>query len=221
MDHHPAATAARNMVRGALKGSLATLDAVTGTPYASMILLATTPDGQPYTVMSGLARHTRNVSNCDAASILIDTSNAAGDATSGGRITLLGRLLVDPSAQYKRRFLARHQAAVDYVDFSDFAFYTLEIASAHLIEGFGRIVTLPRDSIVLPTEIALAIGECEGAALTRLKSQWPTVVGLDCEGIDIIQSGCPTRLDFTARVIDPYELDRIAANCLAKYYGHE
>ena len=67
------AKAARLMARKALKGALATTDTDTGGPYASMILLATTVDGSPITLISGLARHTRNLIRSSAASILVDT----------------------------------------------------------------------------------------------------------------------------------------------------
>ena len=48
-------------MRTALKGSLATLDRETGHPYASLVLVATEPDGAPIFLISRLALHTRNL----------------------------------------------------------------------------------------------------------------------------------------------------------------
>src|SRR5665647_35570 len=56
------ATAAREMVRAALKGSLASVLKPTGHPYASLLLTATEPDGTPLFLISKLALHTKNLS---------------------------------------------------------------------------------------------------------------------------------------------------------------
>jgi putative heme iron utilization protein len=65
-----AATAARRLVRTALKASLATLDRETGHPYPSLVLVATEPDGSPILLLSGLAQHTRNLVADGRAAIL-------------------------------------------------------------------------------------------------------------------------------------------------------
>ncbi len=217
MDDQATAKAARHMIRGALKGALATSDAASGAPYASMILLATTPEGEPYTLMSALARHTRNLGASDAASILVDTSNAAGDAASGGRVSVLGHLRPDTSVLHRRRFLARHPAARDYAEFADFAFYRFDIASAHLIEGFGRIVTLPRAAMLAPSDAAARVAAAESELVERLKTEWPAVCGVDCEGVDIVLNGTSMRLAFTSTVDDPVSASDAAAKCLADH----
>ena len=66
------ASAARHLMRTALKGSLATLDRDTGHPYASLVLVATEPDGAPIFLISKLALHTKNLQKDPRASVLLD-----------------------------------------------------------------------------------------------------------------------------------------------------
>ena len=206
---------ARTMVRQALKGALATLDADTGTPYASLILIATTVDGSPITLLSALARHTRNLSKAPSASILIDCSDPSGDTLSGGRVSLMGQFGRDPTPHTRARFLARHAAAATYVDFADFGFWRMQIESAHLIEGFGRIVTLPGPALSAPLTDPEAFAGAETACLAELRHVSPNVSGFDSEGVDLITDGRPTRLTFDA----PHPLFanafRAASKCLA------
>ena len=136
------AAEARNIVRAALKGSLASALQPSGHPYASLLLTATEPDGAPVLLISKLALHTKNLAGDARASLLIDGTGTDADPMAGARITLIGEARPTTSATARRRFLARHPAAAGYADFPDFSFYAFDIASAHFIGGFGRIVDL-------------------------------------------------------------------------------
>src|SRR5215813_7020018 len=136
------AVAARHILRTALKGALATLDQGTGHPYASLVLIATEPDGSPILLISRLARHTRNLKADARASLLCDASNGLGDPLAGGRLTLIGEARPSLSASALGRFLARHPAAQVYAGFADFSVYQLEVAGAHFVGGFGKIIDL-------------------------------------------------------------------------------
>ena len=57
----PAPVLARDLMRMVVKGSLATLDRVSGAPYVSMVNLAADHDGSPLLLLSDLARHTANL----------------------------------------------------------------------------------------------------------------------------------------------------------------
>ena len=208
---------ARHMVRRALKGALATLDAETGAPYASMVILATDVSGAPLTLISTLARHTRNLTASSAASILIDTSNALGDAESGGRISLMGKLVPTSDVNARTRFLARHVSAAGYADFADFGFYRFEIASAHFIESFGRIVPLPASALGAPNSDLAAFAKAEPKLVTELQRHWPFVTGFDSEGVDVLANHQSIRLPFAGAATTPDEAKTAAANCLADY----
>ena len=136
------ATTAAAMIRTVAKGALATLDRKTGGPYASLVLVATDTDGAPVLLLSQLALHTKNIAHDPRASLLIEGADIAADPMAGGRVSLSGRIREARAASSRERFLACHPAAAQYADFPDFAFYRLEIETAHLIQGFGRIVDI-------------------------------------------------------------------------------
>lgn len=219
----PPATA-RTMVRTALKGALATIDVRSSTnlppmavPYASMVLLATDSAGAPLTSISTLALHTKNLAQSTAASLLIDTSDATGDPDSGGRVSLTGNFVRVAPAAARSRFLARHPSAAAYVDFGDFAFYRFEVTSAHLIEGFGRIITISRADIVPPDIDATTFSILESETLQELHRQWPDVTGFDWEGVDLNSAGLRKRLLFEAPARTPTEAHAAAVHRLKSY----
>ena len=133
---------ARSLVRSASKGVLATLDAGSGAPYASLVLVATTASGAPIFLLSRLALHTRNIAADARVSLLIDGTGGAGDPMTGARISLSGTLAMTVDPDVRRWFLARHPTASGYADFADFAFFALAIKTAHMIQGFGRITDI-------------------------------------------------------------------------------
>jgi heme iron utilization protein len=219
--------ASRRLVRTALKGALGTLDHETGHPYASLILLATSPGGSPLFLISRLARHTRNLERDPRASVLVDGTDGLGNPLAGGRVTLTGlaRPATDPSVL--RRFLARHPEAEAYAGFPDFAMYELETTRAHYIGGFGRIVELPAAQVL--TDLAGAEGLLEAEAdivdhmnadhadavelyATALAGRpggaW-RMVGIDPLGADLLHCTQVFRLDFPYRVQTPAEARKV------------
>ena len=143
------ASDARGLVRRALKASLATLDPGTGYPSASLIIVATDASGAPILLISNLARHTRNLVNDNRASILIDGTGTTGDPLQGARVTLFGLAEKTDDPSLRRRFLARHPEAEFYVNFQDFSFWRLKVEGAHYIGGFGRIVDLKPEDLLI------------------------------------------------------------------------
>lgn len=211
----------RRLMREARFGALGTLEA-DGAPYASLVAVAPDAEGAPTLLMSGLARHTRNLQRDPRASLLL-TGGAAGDPLNAPRASLLGRIAVAPDRDARIRFLARHPEAAGYADFTDFAFYRLDVREAHLVEGFGRIVTLPASGLLTSWEGAEAVraavegvmdhmnaDHADAVALyaTRLLGEaeapdavW-RMVGLDPEGCEIAAGETVRRLEFPQRVTD-------------------
>jgi len=215
--------AARQIMRTALKGSLASLDHETGHPYASLVLTATEPDGSPILLLSRLARHTRNLERDPRASLLLDATDGHGDPLAGGRLTLVGEVAPSASVTARARFLARHPAAQAYADFADFAFYQLSPANAHFIGGFGRIVDLPAADLLLAVADALPLLAAEPDITEHMNSDhshavglyatelagapagaWQ-LVGIDPEGIDLLWGDKTLRLVFEERIRSPAE----------------
>ena len=131
---------AKRMLRESGEGALATLVSA-GAPYASLVTVATLPDGSPVLLLSKLARHTANIAADSRVSLLLK-ADRAGDPLAGARISISGRIERTENPAAKRRFLACHPSAMGYAEFADFNFFRIEMESAHLVAGFGRIVDL-------------------------------------------------------------------------------
>jgi putative heme iron utilization protein len=221
------ARAARRLVRTALKGSLATLDRETGHPYASLILVATEPNGAPIFLISRLALHTRNLEKDSRASVLIDGTGGLGDPLTGGRLTLSGLARPSASSTGLRRFLARHPSAEGYASFADFSIYALEVAGGHYIGGFGRIVDLSPTALLTSTDDAGAVIDAEPDIVAHMNADHADAValyatmlagagagagagdwrmtGIDPDGADLLHCTSAARIDFPSRVRTPGE----------------
>ena len=212
------AAAARALVRRAFKGTLASLDAGNGYPYASLITLATDASGAPIFLISKLARHTANLAKDARASIMVDETGALADPLQGARLTLWGRAGPASDEGVRRRFLARHPEAGVYVDFPDFAFWRLKVEGAHYIGGFGRIFDLEPDDLLLTLAGAEALIEAEPDIVAHMNDDhadavelyatalgdaqpgpW-RMVGIDPEGFDIALEGAARRISFAQTI---------------------
>jgi putative heme iron utilization protein len=217
----PPGEAARDLMRRALKVSLATIDASTGHPYASLLTIATDVDGTPLLLISTLALHTKNLAADPRASLLFDGTDASGDPLAGGRVTVIGAARRTERATARERFLARHEHARGYADFPDFAFYELEPERAHFIGGFGRIVTLMPHDILVDTKDADQLVAAHGSIVSHMNEDhaaaielYATVLagapagpwrmtGVDPDGFDLVCDGLTCRLPFPQRVTTP------------------
>ena len=206
---------ARNLLRRARTGTLATLNADDGTPYASLANIATDVRGCPLILVSTLAWHTRNLLADPRGSVMVAELPPAGDALTGARVTVMGRFSrVDPG-QVSRRYLARHPAAAMYAGFGDFAFWRLEPERAHAVAGFGRIETIPADEMFPSADemIALEQGAVEHMnadhddaiqlfaekLLGAAPGGWK-ITAIDPDGADLQRGDDVLRLPFAAPV---------------------
>jgi heme iron utilization protein len=217
-------TRARKLLRNFPVASLATIDPASGGPYASLITVATAADGSPIFLISQLAWHTRNLAADKRTSILISEAASSGDPLDVGRISLMGTARQSDDPRLRQRFLARHPSAAHYAGFADFAFWRLDVATAHYIGGFGRIVTLSGDELLLgpgdaerwdigTAPVLNQINEnhsnlAETLALARrpdAQSGW-RVAAADPEGCDLVRQEDGMRLPFPTALTDPGEI---------------
>ncbi len=215
---------AKILLRRALKGALATIDAETGHPYASLITLATDPAGRPIFFISTLARHTRNLIADPRASVLIDATDGLGNPLEGARISIIGRAEKLADEGLICRFTARHQAAAGYAGFSDFGLWRLEPETAHYVGGFGRILGFAPEEFLTDITGAESLIEAEPGIVehmnqdhadavllyaTRLLGAEPgnwRMVACDPEGCDLLHAGHALRLNFDHAVRTPDEI---------------
>ncbi|MBV9522586.1 MAG: DUF2470 domain-containing protein [Alphaproteobacteria bacterium] len=211
----PAVTA-RRLLRGAGRASLAT--SLEGRPYASLVLIATAPDGAPLLLLSDLAQHTRNIAADRRVSLLIDGSTARDEPLAGARVTLIAG--VEPCADpaLLARFCLRHPSAAAYAGFGDFRLYRIAVERAHLVAGFGRIAWVDRDALLPPGLDMLAAAEPDilrhmneehgdavqlyAERLCGRRGEGWRMTGIDPEGLDLGRGGEAARLDFAEPLRD-------------------
>jgi heme iron utilization protein len=196
-----------------------------------MITVATETSGAPVFLISRLAWHTRNLEADPRASILFTTEEPhEGDPLALGRVSAMGVAERIDDAGARERFLARHPEAAGYAGFADFAFWRLNVEKAHYVGGFGRIGTLPGESLL---RRAGAVTEWD-AHLPRLLAECPPglasalaagrnahaaadwrIVACDPEGCDLVAGDRAHHLAFPQPVEDvnqiPEVLQRLAS----------
>lgn len=208
--------ATKRLLRETGTGTLATL-LPGGAPYASLVTVAALADGSPILLLSKLARHTENITADSRVSLLL-AENRPGDPLEGARVSLSGTIAQTDDPAARRRFLARHPSAQGYANFADFAFFRIELANAHLVAGFGRIVDLDAAQLRTSTDGAEDLLAAEAGAVAHMNEDhrdaialyaekllgeapgaW-RIASLDPEGCDLILGENVRRLEFPERV---------------------
>lgn len=212
--------AAKKLLREARSGALATLMPGSGDPYCSLVNVATAIEGAPLLLLSNLALHTKNIRTDARVSLMLD-ERKEGDPLEGARVMLMGTCAMTSDSSASSAYLRRHPDAEMYVNFADFSFYRMDIARAHLVAGFGRIVDLaPKD---LSTEVsdAKALVEAQADAIAHMNTdhadtcrlyatrllgaaggEW-RCVGIDPDGLELQNGRIALRLPFPQRITAP------------------
>ncbi len=231
---------AKLLLRSTRAAALATLAAPSGDPFASLVNVATAPDGSPILLLSRLAAHTRHLDTDSRMSLLFYSAlnmPSGGDPLTHPRLTILGRAeRVSDSAErlgLRARFLARHPKSSLYADFADFAFFRVAIETAHLNGGFGRAAGVAAASLLTSLEGAADLVAEEGGLLAEIESAAPQMandlaaayggsgeswhaIGFDPEGIDLSDGEKLLRITFATLVSTPAELQQTVAALLAE-----
>lgn len=220
---------AKSLLRRSRQGALATLMAGSGDPYCSLVNLASHPNGSPLLLISRLAIHTRNILADSRVSLMLD-ERAPGDPLEGARIMLSGRAEVAEEGDWevvRRRYLAAHPSAEDFVSFKDFSFFRIIPTGTHLVAGFGRIVDLKPERFLTDLAGAGDLLEAEAGAVEHMnedhrdtmnlyaakllgaaEGDW-RCTGCDPEGIDMQRDQTVVRLEFPERVSSGTELRKM------------
>lgn len=217
---------ARSLLRRSRQGALATLMAGSGSPYCSLVNVASHPDGSPILLISRLALHTKNILEDSRVSLMLD-ERVAGDPLEGARIMLAGR--AEAASDHdkpvlRRRYLNAHPSAEAFAEFSDFSFFRIRPTGLHLVAGFGRIVDLAPERFLTDLTDAALLLQAEQDAIdhmnvdhreamnlyaTRLLGAEPAdwrCTGCDPDGIDMQAGNATLRLDFPKRIATPAAL---------------
>ena len=129
---------ARTLAAIGLIGSLSTHSRkFTGFPFGSMMPFATDHLGRPVFFISSMAMHTQNLLLDGRASLLITQPDVSGDPLGSARLTLVGTATVASAAEVRDLYLSRYENARYWQDYTDFAYYRLEVEGVYFIGGFG------------------------------------------------------------------------------------
>jgi len=110
-----------------------------GWPFASVMPYALDEHAAPLFLISTMAIHTQNLVADPRTSLLIMQSGAGSDPLGSPRATLLGNAVrIDAASESLRAaYLERHPSARYWIDFSDFAFFRLDVTDVYFVGGFG------------------------------------------------------------------------------------
>ena len=101
--------------------------------------------GRPVVFVSSMAMHTQNIQQDPHVSLLITQEQVSGDPLGAGRLTLVGSPMRAASEEVRELYLARHENAKFWQDYSDFAFYRIEVAGVYFVGGFGVMGWVPAE----------------------------------------------------------------------------
>lgn len=139
----PFAERVRTLLHVARTGTLATHSRKQpGFPFASIMPYGLEAGGQPTFLISSMAMHTQNLSADPRASLLVAQPGWDEDPLAGARATLIGEVRRSDAAAsttLRDEYLARHPNARYWVDFDDFAFYTMDVVDVYYVAGFGAM----------------------------------------------------------------------------------
>jgi len=93
--------------------------------------------GCPVFFISSMAMHTQNLGQDPRASLLVAQPEAGGDPLGAARMTVVGSAAEVPAAEVRDLYLSRHENARSWQDYTDFAYYRLEVEGVYFIGGFG------------------------------------------------------------------------------------
>lgn len=194
-----AAEEARTLVAGTNVAALASLTA-DGDPWASLVTFGVLEDGSPVLCLSRMAEHGRNVAHDPRASLIISQPDPPADVLAAARVTLAGRCQPprDEAAQAAARaaYLAGVEAGRYFVDFSDFAFFILEVERVRWVGGYGRMDSASRadyaaarpDPVTGHAASAVAHLNADHADalldIARALGGYPDATRATCDGID-------------------------------------
>ena len=219
---------AKTLLRTARSGTIATIAPDTGWPIATRVGVSTDFDGAPVILISGLAAHTKALRADPRCSLLLGNPGK-GDPLAHPRVTLAceAREIERDSAAHKlveARYLAHQRKAELYAGLGDFRYFRLEPQSASLNGGFGRAYDLSRGDILNANPANAELAAAEMNALEHMNDDHSEAVGLyaeyfakapagnwrlvgiDAEGIDIVDGDDVRRVWFETELATPHDM---------------
>jgi len=214
---------ARCYLRARSHGVLSTLSRrIAGYPYGSIVPYVLDHAGRPVILVSRLAEHTKNMEADHRASLV--ARDDGDEIQAGARLTLLGDAERFDCGQHLRaRFLRYQPQAEQLLGLKDFSFWRITPVALRFIAGFGAIRWVPAKEF---TTAASAIEEVESEIVSHMNGDhvdalraccrsWSgsdvgkaAMIGVDCDGFDVLADGSRLRLEFPEMATDPESVRR-------------
>lgn len=129
---------ARTLISLGRIGSLSTHSRkLPGFPFGSLMPYAADEHGRPVFFISSMAMHTQNLGQDPRASLLVAQPEPGGDPLGAARMTIVGPVTEVPAAEVRDLYLSRYENAKSWQEYTDFAYYRLEVEGVYFIGGFG------------------------------------------------------------------------------------
>jgi heme iron utilization protein len=93
--------------------------------------------GHPVFFISSMAMHTQNLLQDPRASLLITQPDVSGDPLGAARLTLIGTAIEAAADEVRELYLSRYENARFWQDYTDFAYYRLQVSGVYFVGGFG------------------------------------------------------------------------------------
>jgi heme iron utilization protein len=184
-----------------------------GYPYASSLPFCTDQRGRVVVLISHLAEHTQNVEQDVKAAFLV--SPLGRDLQEQARVSMIGDIAPVDDAAIAARYVRFFPEAVQYLQIGGFRFFRIEPRSLRYIAGFGSIHTISAESY-LAADYPIAHAESE--VIEHMNNDHPhtlleycryvhdkkpatsAMIGIDCDGFDVLADGEVLRFDFSGEV---------------------
>jgi putative heme iron utilization protein len=177
-------------------------------------------------LISKLAVHTKNILADTRIALMLD-EHKEGDPLQGARVMLTGSAEQTDDPEARRRYLDRQPEAQMFAGFADFSFYKMIVTGAHLVAGFGRIVDIRPEDLLLDLSGAETLVAAEAEVIAHMNGdhaeacklyatkllgaedgEW-RCVGCDPEGMELQNERLALRLLFPQRVNSPGVLRQV------------
>lgn len=209
---------ARQMLRAHRYGALCTLShKFDGHPFGSITPYLVDHDGSLLMLISTLAEHTRNIQHDPRVSLITHNQNDPHIQTQG-RVTVVGEAsLVAEREQTGKRYLRYFPEAQTYLEMHDFSFYRIAPIAIRHIGGFGKIHWVKAEnyavspySLIEQEEDVIAHMNADHKDTMRCccrhfhqhEATDVEMLGIDCDGFDVLTNGRLLRFDFPEPVLD-------------------
>lgn len=153
-----------------------------GFPFASVMPYGLDAQGCPTFLISSMAMHTQNLGADPRASLLVAQPDWALDPLAGARATLIGevrRIAKAASHPVRAEYLERHANARSWVDFDDFAFYSMDVLDIYYVAGFGAMGWVEAHDYAAAAPDPLA--DVEGAIVSHMNADHADALVTYCQ----------------------------------------